>query len=384
MSRRRTPATTPTGGKDGPRFGNPAMEEPFDLVRSTSTTFRVLVVGMVLFIACLLCVAPWGNATLRRTLEEHKAAIDALVQQNTEMQAHARELEAKLGDAQGTSSSSSSTRERNLRARQAMLQQEIKKLNAKFVAMNETVVHRPNRPSSLATPATPAAVPNGLILLDVRKNGPVRNEQAMAWLMNVRRTTHGVVPVEFWIGPSTQIKPWLQAFVDSNAAWITVRRFPVQGDFPKSMRMPPSMALDDAIGGHIGKAYALAESAFSFPVFLDTDVFMCLGWWEKMMQLTAEHPDGDVFWTEDDPYDHDSFESTSNIRTAYVSKEEIDPVRDEYAKFAERNGGTFIAVRKSPGTRNFLIDALNIVRHARAPHTLTPHDIRPISIAALH
>ena len=73
MSRRRTPATTPTGGKDGPRFGNPAMEEPFDLVRSTSTTFRVLVVGMVLFIACLLCVAPWGNATLRRTLEEHKA-----------------------------------------------------------------------------------------------------------------------------------------------------------------------------------------------------------------------------------------------------------------------------------------------------------------------
>ena len=57
--------------------------------------------------------------------------------------------------------------------------------------------------------------------------------------------------------------------------------------------------LDSEAGGHIGKAYALAESAFTFPVFLDTDVFMCQGWWEKLMQLTAENPQADVFWTDD-------------------------------------------------------------------------------------
>ena len=266
---------------------------------------------------------------MRGSLKGYKDEVDALRIANAELRNRTHALSARLAKTQGAASKQTAS----LRANQASLQKALESL----------------RP----------AVPNGLILLDVRENGPVRNEQAMAWLMNARRTTHGV-PVEFWVGPSTQIKPWLAGFLEANADWITVRRFPEQGDFPKSMRMPPSLALDDEVGGHIGKAYALAESAFSFPVFLDTDVFMCLGWWEKMMQLTAEHPDGDVFWTEDDSYSHKSFASTSNNRTAYVSKKEIDPVRDEYAKFDERNGGTFIAVKHTPQTRKFLIDALNI------------------------
>ena len=270
---------------------------------------------------------------MRGSLKGYKDEVDALRIANAELRNRTHALSARLAKTQGAASKQTAS----LRANQASLQKALESL----------------RP----------AVPNGLILLDVRENGPVRNEQAMAWLMNARRTTHGV-PVEFWVGPSTQIKPWLAGFLEANADWITVRRFPEQGDFPKSMRMPPSLALDDEVGGHIGKAYALAESAFSFPVFLDTDVFMCQGWWEKMMQLTADHPGADLFWTDDGMVG-----SLGGNRTAYIRKEEIDPYREEFAATNDRNSGTFFAVRQTPGTRKFLIDALNLFveQHAAWP-----------------
>ena len=60
------------------------------------------------------------------------------------------------------------------------------------------------------------------------------------------------------------------------------------------------------------------------------------------------------------------------IADAYVSREAIDPHKDEYAKFTDRNGGTFVAVRQTPPSRAFLIDALQIFveQHKQYAHML--------------
>ena len=197
---------------------------------------------------------------LEETLAEYKTALDAIVKQNAELRERMDAVEAGSSEVPGV------------------------------------------RLVSDPPPSRPA-VPNGLIVTEVRGKEletleTVPDELLLAWLMNARRTTHNM-PVEFWTGHTTKLGSWLSGFLEANAEWITLRRFPEQGKFPKSMRMPDSLSLNDERGAHIGKAYALAESAFSFPVFMDTDVFMCQGWWEKLMQLTADHPETDVFWTND-------------------------------------------------------------------------------------
>ena len=233
---------------------------------------------------------------LEETLAEYKTALDAIEKENDELRAHTEELNDELREGRGKTGA----HERKFKTNQATLGKAILSLNAQLQAVNETLARagmRMRGPAGASVGSRPP-IPNGIIAIDVRKDGVVPTGPALTWLMNARRTTHNV-PVEFWTGVSTHLDPWLEAFVNSNADWITHRTFPAKGRFEKSMRVPPSLALDDVQGAHIGKAYALAESAFSFPVFMDMDVFMCQGWWEKLMQLTAENPQADVFWTDD-------------------------------------------------------------------------------------
>ena len=227
---------------------------------------------------------------VRGSLEGYKDEVDALRIANAELRNRTHALSARLNETQDDAYEN----EERLKAKQAAFGSELASISARVNAT--AMLHRRAR---IPAPSKPA-VPNGLIVIDVREKSwdQITDELLLAWLMNARRTTHNM-PVEFWTGHTTKLGSWLSGFLEANAEWITLRRFPEQGKFPKSMRMPDSLSLNDERGAHIGKAYALAESAFSFPVFMDTDVFMCQGWWEKLMQLTAENPQADVFWTDD-------------------------------------------------------------------------------------
>merc|ERR1712159_736602 len=102
-------------------------------------------------------------------------------------------------------------------------------------------------------------------------------------------------------------------------------------------------------GGHIGKAVALRDSAFDFPVFLDGDTWACSGWLEMVTErVAAKGGNVDVIWT----LAQQRYGATRGKGRVYVT-ESIKDEEQAYYDFHERNTGTILAVRRTKNTNEW-------------------------------
>ena len=186
----------------------------------------------------------------------------------------------------------------------------------------------------------------GIVIVDVRRNlktGPFLLDQ----LKQILRTTENV-PIEVWIGQYAQ----MSAEIESLSDLISFKRMPASHTFEDY----PTLKLTDHLGGHIGKAFALAHSKFDVPILLDGDVWPCEGWFDMALNaiLNGHH---DVVWTKAPQ----AFGGTSKKNARAHWSAEIDNVVEKYSHFGERNTGTCVIVRSyKESVREWLNFTLNL------------------------
>ena len=188
----------------------------------------------------------------------------------------------------------------------------------------------------------------GVLIVDVRPPGEPVSDNVLHSLQAVRRTAPDL-HCELWMAHGGRVPTPLNAYLQAWKHMVTIRYMPVSHTNPHNAA---AINLAGVHGGHIGKALALRESGFDFPVVLDGDSFPCQGWLDAVQRATQ---DADVIWTIA-PY---PYATTHNNRDAHTSPMSASQVA-EYRTFPERSTGTVFAVRRTPATRLWLTAALDI------------------------
>ena len=174
------------------------------------------------------------------------------------------------------------------------------------------------------------------------------SDRVLHSLQAVRRTAPDL-HCELWMAPGSRVPAPLDAYLQAWKHMVTVRDMPVAHANPHN---GDAINLASVEGGHIGKAFALRESGFDFPVVLDGDSWPCQGWFDALKRATQ---DADVIWSLA-PIPFGSSLGHSGAHTSPMSASQLA----EYRTFPERNTGTVLAVRRTDATRLWLTDALNI------------------------
>ena len=188
----------------------------------------------------------------------------------------------------------------------------------------------------------------GVLIVDVRPPGEHVSDRVIHSLQAVRRTAPDV-RCELWMSLGGPVPAPLQAYLQVWKHMVTVRYMPASYKNPHN---GAAINLAGVDGGHIGKALALRESSFDFPIVLDGDSFPCQGWLEEVQRAMQ---DADVIWSLA-PMRFGATQGHKDAHTAPMSASQVA----EYRKFPERNTGTVFAVRRTPATRLWLTAAIDI------------------------
>ena len=198
----------------------------------------------------------------------------------------------------------------------------------------------------------------GVVLSDIRDGAVSRD--VLWWLEIALPALPPQMPIELFVSTNAVLDKSLKRFIkranrvspnSTDYHPITVRRTPRFSD------QVPGIDLNSRAGSHIAKFYAMLHSSWDFPIYFDSDVWLCQGWYEKLLEKAAANPDGDLIWT----LSTSPFGATKGISDVYVSKEQIDPVVEEYKRFPERQGGTIIVARRTfEPIRTWLLEAMHV------------------------
>ena len=220
--------------------------------------------------------------------------------------------------------------------------------------------------------ATPVAGV-GLLVVDVRANEKIGDDEGyvMGWL-NSMQFTAPLIRVELWIGQTTLLHETLREHINERNGLISVRRMPLVN---AERDVPRGLDLNTGNGGHVGKAYALAHSAFEIPVLMDSDVYACDGWIQKLYETINWNLKADIIWSFANHANPDDKNGKADNRFNHVSPG-IDGQLEEYGEFAERNTGTVVVVRKTDATKSFLDDVLAIFSKLEAAGMVHSGDIK--------
>ena len=189
----------------------------------------------------------------------------------------------------------------------------------------------------------------GMVVVDIRKPEEKLSFRIRKLLQQILSTKPDL-QCELWISPHSTIDSGLQDFIHAHKKSIFIRYMPVKFD---SNTGGYSIDLLSDHGGHIGKAMALRESIFSFPVLFDGDSWPCKSWFDIVLNASR---DSDIIWSlAPIPFGA----SINRDASACTSSSTFDQI-SKYKQFPERNTGTIFAVRQSAATYTWLTDAMII------------------------
>lgn len=189
----------------------------------------------------------------------------------------------------------------------------------------------------------------GVVLVDIRKPMEKLSFRILKLLRQIIRTQPNL-KCEVWTSPYSIISTEFQDFIHLHTENINIRHMPAK--FTSSID-GNSIDLLGKHGGHIGKAMALRESKFRFPVLFDGDSWPCNGWLDIV--LNASHT-SDIIWSlAPIPFGASNNRDASACTNPYT----LDQI-SKYKLFPERNTGTILAVRRTAMTYAWLTDVLII------------------------
>lgn len=177
----------------------------------------------------------------------------------------------------------------------------------------------------------------GFVVVDVRQNrvgGLVKPQ--VERLLELTKNLH----VELWVSIAAA-KTEDKLFQELNSTG----RFHVQMMKESHTYGNSTIDLQGEIGGHVGKAYALKESSFDFPLLLDGDSWPCNDYFVKEVEEMIVNGRTDVVWSlAPGKFGGSHFEGHH-----FVDHRIADEI-DVYKTFSERNTGTLVAVKRRSST----------------------------------
>ena len=200
---------------------------------------------------------------------------------------------------------------------------------------------------SHSLPVKSQSIVYGFILVDLRAANSTVNHRIITLIKKISKEAASI-PIELWIHKQMLLPKDFDTY--SQGVTLTFLNFTLETN---SLRDDRSILTNS----HIAKAYALRGSMFNTSIFIDSDVWICPGFYPVLESVLRMHPANKVIWTNaSTPFGAYLKENP----LLYVSKEEIDPVRAEYARFHERNTGTMLIIRKCEETQVFLSRVIDI------------------------
>ena len=225
-----------------------------------------------------------------------------------------------------------------------------------------------NNPPSVPLPPNPTL---GIVVVDIRTDGILGSRTAPLMQRIYDIVPH--VPIELWISNTThhlenQLGTDLVQALGDNLSFRVMKQNHTYTDKKNDNGKVFFTDLQGITGGHIGKGYALKESKFDIPLFIDTDVYPCNDGFVQIIQDTIGKGTADVLWTLDPIH----YGATHDVKDFHVSPEIDDlSVKKAYARFSERNTGTLFAVhRRHPAVQAWLQHALDIYVQEKDLHAL--------------
>lgn len=201
--------------------------------------------------------------------------------------------------------------------------------------------------TALPPPQDDGASQIGIVIVDIRPRDEWVNKRVLQLLRQVMATAPGIA-CEVWVNPDSRFPDNLLAHLKTQKASVSLRYMPAVHNTGERH----TIDLHGTHGGHIGKALALRDSRFEFPILLDGDSWPCSDWLQSVNNATLE---ADVIWSRA-PL---PFGASFNNATTHSSPL-IPGQMGAFRHFAERNTGTIFGVRKTPFSRLWLTDALDM------------------------
>ena len=189
----------------------------------------------------------------------------------------------------------------------------------------------------------------GIVLVETRKHNETVSSRIISLIQQIIKTQPDL-PCELWLSSNSIINRNLQDFIDSHSTQIFVQYMPSKYTSTDSIY---SIDLSSEHGGHIGKAMALRESKFLFPIFFNSDSWPCRNWFNVILNASLE---SDIIWSLAPIHFGASTNNNASASTTTFLEKNIS----QYENFRERNTETIFAVRKSSISYAWLTDALNI------------------------
>jgi len=195
----------------------------------------------------------------------------------------------------------------------------------------------------------------GFVVVDVRQDGVGELvKPQVERLLELTNNLH----VELWVSIAA-VKTEDKLFQElNNTGRFHVRMMKESHTYGNS-----TIDLQGVMGGHVGKAHALKESRFDFPLLLDGNSWPCNDYFVKEVEEMVVNGHTDVIWT----LAPIKFGGNGGNATRFVDHRIADEI-DVYKSFQERNTGTLIAVKRtSPAVQSWLALTMNIyVQHVDA------------------
>ena len=195
----------------------------------------------------------------------------------------------------------------------------------------------------------------GIVISDIRPTGKAVDWRVLRLLRQVSSTAPGTA-CEVWVAPGSILPENLQAYLKMQNGSVSVRYMPAVYVNSAGHKID----LHGKHGGHIGKALALRDSSFEFPILLDGDSWPCSGWLGAVKNATLE---ADVIWS----LAIIAFGAVKGRNGKTYTSPLIRSQIDAFSHFQERNTGTIFGVRKNPASRRWLTDALDMRANQSAP-----------------